>query len=255
MNYQTLSYRKLDNQIGLIILQREKVLNALNLQLLQELNVLLDHLIELKCLIITGSGKAFAAGADIKEMQRLSASEGAKLGEFGNKVFRKLEKKEFPVIAMVNGFALGGGCELAMACDIRVASENAKFGQPEVGLGITPGFGGTQRLPRIVGISKAKELIFTGKVLDAQSAEKIGLVDRVTTIDKLNEETMKLAEKIAENSKIAVSFSKKAINSGMQCDIDTAIKIENNLFGLCFSEADQEEGMQAFLEKRKANFI
>ena len=254
MHYQTLSYKKLADQIGVITLQREQVLNALNLQLLQELNLVLDHLIELKCLIITGSGKAFAAGADIAEMQNLSASEAAKLANFGAKVFSKIENLPFPVIAMVNGFALGGGCELALACDLRIASEQAKFGQPEVGLGIIPGFGGTQRLSRLVGLARAKELIFTGKMISAPEAEKLGLINKMTASEDLWSVTAELATQICKNSAAAVSAAKQAIDIGMQTDLNSGLQMEANLFGICFSTADQKEGMSAFLAKRKARF-
>jgi enoyl-CoA hydratase len=169
-------------------------------------------------------------------------------------VFRRLENLEKPVIAAVNGFALGGGCELAMACDIRLASEKAKFGQPETGLGITPGFGGTQRLPRLVGTGMAKELIYTGKIIKADEALRIGLVNRVVEVDKLMEEAKNLAETIAANAPIAVKLSKTAINRGVQCDIDTALMYEAEAFGECFSTADQKEGMTAFVERRDKNF-
>ena len=204
---------------------------------------------------MTGAGeKAFVAGADITEMKDLNTMEGRKFSILGNKVFRRLENLEKPVIAAVNGFALGGGCELAMACDIRLASEKAKFGQPETGLGITPGFGGTQRLPRLVGTGMAKELIYTGKIIKADEALRIGLVNRVVEVDKLMEEAKNLAETIAANAPIAVKLSKTAINRGVQCDIDTALMYEAEAFGECFSTADQKEGMTAFVERRDKNF-
>jgi enoyl-CoA hydratase len=187
-------------------------------------------------------------------MKDLNTMEGRKFSILGNKVFRRLENLEKPVIAAVNGFALGGGCELAMACDIRLASEKAKFGQPETGLGITPGFGGTQRLPRLVGTGMAKELIYTGKIIKADEALRIGLVNRVVEVDKLMEEAKNLAETIAANAPIAVKLSKTAINRGVQCDIDTALMYEAEAFGECFSTADQKEGMTAFVERRDKNF-
>ncbi|MFO7896676.1 MAG: enoyl-CoA hydratase-related protein, partial [Candidatus Cloacimonadales bacterium] len=184
----------------------------------------------------------------------LSASEAAKLARFGAKVFAKIEKLPFPVIAMVNGFALGGGCELAMACDLRIASEQAKFGQPEVGLGIIPGFGGTQRLSRLVGLARAKELIFSGELITAQQAEKFGLLNQVVAAEDLWSSTEELALKITKNSTTAIAAAKQAIDLGMQTDLNSGLQMEANLFGICFSTADQKEGMAAFLAKRKARF-
>ena len=170
------------------------------------------------------------------------------------KIFRKIELMEKPVIAAVNGFALGGGCELSMCCDIRIASEKAKFGQPEVGLGITPGFAGTQRLARLVGLGKAKELIFTCDMIDANEAFRIGLVNKLVSPDDLMKEAMEMAKKIVEKSQIAVRYAKTAMNRGIETDIETGMAIEKDLFGLCFATEDQKEGMLAFLEKRQPNY-
>ena len=204
--------------------------------------------------IITGSGeKAFVAGADIGEMSTLTKAEGEAFGKKGNDVFRKLETFPIPVIAAVNGFALGGGCEISMSCDIRICSENAVFGQPEVGLGITPGFGGTQRLARIVGTGKAKEMIYGARNIKAEEAYRIGLVNNVYPAEELMPAAKKLASTIARNAPIAVRNCKRAINEGIQVDMDQAIVIEEKLFGSCFETCDQKEGMNAFLEKRKVD--
>ena len=242
-------------QVGIITINREKALNALNSTVLDELNATLDavNLDETRCLILTGAGqKSFVAGADIGEMSTLTKAEGEAFGKKGNDVFRKLETFPIPVIAAINGFALGGGCELSMCCDIRIASNKAKLGQPEVGLGITPGFSGTQRLPRIVGMGVAKELIYTADIINAEEAYRIGLVNKVVEPEALMDTAMAMAQKIAKKAPIAVKYSKEAINRGMQTDIDSAIAIEANLFGLCFSTEDQKEGMAAFLGKREA---
>ena len=208
----------------------------------------------LNVLIITGEGKAFVAGADIAQMKDFNSEAGRVFGELGSSVFRKIELLKIPVIAAVNGFALGGGCELALCCDIRIASENAKFGQPEVGLGITPGFSGCVRLPRVIGAAKAKELIFTGDLISASEAEKIGLVNKTVSSEELISVAMTMAKKIAARAQLAVRYSKMAINRGLESDTDTAIAFENQVFGLCFATEDQKEGMSAFVEKRDANF-
>ncbi|HKM20767.1 MAG TPA: enoyl-CoA hydratase-related protein [Lachnospiraceae bacterium] len=240
--------------VGVITINREKALNALNSQVLDELNATLDavNLNEVRCLILTGAGeKSFVAGADIGEMSTLTKAEGEAFGKKGNDVFRKLEVFPIPVIAAVNGFALGGGCEISMSCDIRICSENAVFGQPEVGLGITPGFGGTQRLARLVGEGMAKQMIYTARNIKADEAFRIGLVNAVYPIEELMPAAEKMAAGIAKNAPIAVRNCKKAINDGMQVDMDKAIVIEEKLFGDCFESYDQKEGMTAFLEKRK----
>ncbi|WP_066495471.1 short-chain-enoyl-CoA hydratase [Abyssisolibacter fermentans] len=245
------------DEIGILSFNRPKTLNALNSEILRELDLAVDEIIsndEIKVLILTGEGKAFVAGADITQMKGLNAQQGRNFGKLGADVFRKIELMEKPVIAAVNGFALGGGCELAMCCDIRIAGEKAKFGQPEVGLGIIPGFNGTLRLPRIVGIAKAKELIFTGGMIDSAEAEKIGLVNKIVKQDQLMQEAIKMAKSIASNAQIAVKHSKVAINRGFETDLETAMEIEKDLFGLCFATEDQVEGMTAFVEKRKPKF-
>jgi len=240
--------------VGTITISREKALNALNSTVLKELDATLDavNLDEVRCLILTGAGeKSFVAGADIGEMSTLTKAEGEAFGKIGNDVFRKLETFPIPVIAAINGFALGGGCEISMSCDIRICSDNALFGQPEVGLGITPGFGGTQRLARIIGVGKAKEMIYGARNIKADEAYRIGLVNNVYTIEELIPAAQKLAAGIAKNAPIAVRNCKKAINEGLQVDMDQAIVIEEKLFGDCFESYDQTEGMSAFLEKRK----
>ena len=248
-----------EGQIALLTIDRPKALNALNSNVLEELDQAIDAVDfqKVRVLIITGSGeKSFVAGADIAEMSNLTKEEGFAFAKKGNDIFRKIESLPIPVIAAVNGFALGGGCELSMACDIRICSENAVFGQPEAGLGITPGFGGTQRLARIIGIGRAKELIFSTSNIKADEAYRVGLVNHVYPVEELLPQAKKLASKIAANAPIAVRNCKKAINDGLQTDIDSAIVIEENLFGDCFETHDQKEGMGAFLEKRKEkNFI
>jgi enoyl-CoA hydratase len=246
-----------EGDICIITINRPKVLNALNTETLRELKCVatdIDAKKDVKVVILTGAERAFAAGADIAEMMPMTALEGQKYGQLGQEAFGAFETMSKPVIAAVNGFALGGGCELAMACDIRIASEKAKFGQPEVKLGVTPGFGGTQRLPRLVGRAKAKELIFSGEMIDAAEAYRIGLVNSVVSPDTLMEEVKKLADQIAKNGAIAVSQAKKAINQGIEVDLKSGCALEAEVFGLCFSTKDQEEGMKAFVEKREAKF-
>ncbi len=241
-------------QVGIITINREKALNALNSTVLDELNATLDavNLDETRCLILTGAGqKSFVAGADIGEMSTLTKAEGEAFGKKGNDVFRKLETFPIPVIAAINGFALGGGCEIAMSCDIRICSDNAVFGQPEVGLGITPGFGGTQRLARLVGAGMAKQMIYTARNIKAAEAYRIGLVNKVVPQAELMETAMKMANKIARNASYAVALAKAAINNGYDMDIKNAVEYEANLFGLSCSTHDKVEGMTAFLEKRK----
>lgn len=248
---------ELKEGIAILTINNPQSLNALNTAILKELNSAIESLREVKdlrVLIITGVGKAFVAGADIKEMSGLNAVSGKEFGRIGSDVFRAIETFDVPVIAAVNGFALGGGCELALACDIRVASENAKFGQPEVGLGIIPGFSGTQRLSKIIGEGNAKELIFTGDIIDVQQAYRVGLVNKIAPAEELLDVAMGIAGKIAKNAPIAVKFAKQAINIGSNVDIDSGIAVENNLFGLCFSTEDQKNGMQAFIKREKCTF-
>ena len=258
---------EVNGAVGTITINREKALNALNSQVLDELNATLDavDLESVRCLILTGAGeKSFVAGADIGEMSTLTKAEGEAFGKKGNDVFRKLETFPIPVIAAVNGFALGGGCEISMSCDIRICSDNAVFGQPEVGLGITPGFGGTQRLARLVGAGMAKQMIYTARNIKAAEAYRIGLVNQVVSaeVNEAGEVTVsakdalmaaanKMAAGIAQQAPIAVRASKKAINDGLQVDMDQAIVIEEKLFGSCFETEDQKAGMGNFLEKDK----
>ena len=244
-----------EGHVATITINRPKALNALSTAVLTDLNAALDEVAadqDVYALIITGAGeKSFVAGADIAEMKDKSVEEAAEYGKFGNTVFRKIETFRCPVIAAVNGFALGGGCELAMSCDIRVASENAVFGQPEVGLGITPGFGGTQRLARLVGAGIAKEMIYTARNIKADRAAQIGLVNKVVAAEELSATVMKMAQGIAKNAPIAVAYAKKAINNGLQTDIDSGIAIEVEEFSNCFATEDQTYGMTCFLEKVK----
>jgi len=259
-----------NGNVATITINREKALNALNSQVLDELNATLDavDLATVRCLVITGAGsksfvagggiggmstclQSFVAGADIGEMSSLTKAEGEAFGKKGNDVFRKIETFPIPVIAAVNGFALGGGCEISMSCDIRICSDNAVFGQPEVGLGITPGFGGTQRLARLVGAGMAKQMIYTARNIKAPEAFRIGLVNAVYPQEELLPAAEKMAAGIAKNAPIAVRNCKKAINEGLQVDMDQAIVIEEKLFGDCFETEDQKYGMAFFLDKNK----
>ena len=240
--------------VGVITMNRPEALNALNTPMLQELEKVIDQVEaddEIYVCVLTGAGRSFVAGADIGEMSAFGAVEGKKFGEYGNSVFLKIENMSKPIIAAINGFALGGGCELSMACDIRLASEKAKFGQPEVGLGITPGFGGTQRLARIVGVSNAMELILTAKVIKAEEAKEMGLVSHVYPAEELMDKAMELAQAIAANAQVAVRQSKAAIRHGLQTDMYTGAAFEAEAFGLCFSTEDQKDAMTAFVNKDK----
>ena len=244
-----------EEHLAIVTINRPKALNALNSETLKDLDTVIADLendSNIYAVILTGAGeKSFVAGADISEMKDLNEQEGKEFGSLGNKVFLRLENLNKPVIAAIQGFALGGGCEISMACDIRIASETAVFGQPEVGLGITPGFGGTQRLARIVGLGKAKEMIYTARNIKADEAYRIGLVNKVVPLESLMDEAKAMASKIIANAPIAVRMSKDAINRGMQVSIDKAVEIEAEDFGKCFASADQTEGMTAFLERRK----
>ena len=241
------------NNIAVITMNRPEALNALNKAVFAEFEAALDDVEkdnDVYVVIITGAGRAFIAGADIGEMAPMNVAEGLAFSELGNRILLRVDLMEKPTIAAVNGFALGGGCEMALACDIRLASEKAKFGQPEVGLGIIPGFGGTQRMARI-GTGPAMELIYTADTIDANRALEIGMVNHVVPADQLMDEAMKLAEKICKNAQKAIRASKLAIRRGMDCDISTAVSYEALAFATCFGTEDQKEGMQAFLEKRK----
>jgi enoyl-CoA hydratase len=244
---------ELKDKIAVITINRPEALNALNSQVLEDLEAAFDalDLSVVRAVVLTGAGeKSFVAGADIGEMSTLTKAEGEAFGKKGNDVFRKIEQFPVPVIAAVNGFALGGGCEISMSCDIRICSENAMFGQPEVGLGITPGFGGTQRLARLIGDGMAKQLIYTARNIKADEALRIGLVNAVYPQEELLAAAEKMAGQIAANAPIAVRACKKAINDGRQVDIDAALVIEEKLFGSCFETEDQREGMANFLRKK-----
>ncbi len=251
---------ELKEHIAVITINRPKALNALSTQVLTDLNCALNEVEKTEsvyAVIITGAGeKSFVAGADISEMKDKNVEEAAVYGRFGNDVFTRIENFRCPVIAAVNGFALGGGCELSMACDIRIASSNARFAQPETGLGITPGFGGTQRLARLVGAGIAKELIYTCRQVKAEEALAIRLVNKVVEPDELMDEAMKIAQSISKNAPIAVKRSKKAINEGLQTDMAGGVSIEINEFSACFDTEDQKMAMNAFINKEKVeNFL
>ncbi len=257
MTFENLLYES-SNGIVSVTVNRPKALNALNEATLRELLTLFTTLkdeAEVKVVILTGAGeKAFVAGADISEMQPIDAVSGRKFAQLGHQLAATIENLPQPVIAAVNGFALGGGCELALCCDIRLASENARFGQPEVNLGVIPGFGGTQRLARLIGKGRASELIMTGDMIDAAEAYRTGLANKVLPADELLAAAHKMATKIAAKGQIAIGFAKAALRNGLESDLTRACAQEADLFGLCFATADQKEGMQAFLEKRPAMF-
>ena len=241
-----------DGYVGIMTINRPQALNALNKDVLKDIEAAFDavDLSRIRTIILTGAGeKSFVAGADIAAMSTMTKAEGEAFGKFGNDIFRKIETFPIPVIAAVNGFALGGGNELAMSCDIRICSDNAMFGQPEVGLGI----GGTQRLARLIGVGKAKEMVYGARNIKADEAYRLGLVNAVYTQEELMPAAKKLAAGIAKNAPIAVRNSKKAMNEGLQVDMDQAIVIEEKVFGDCFETEDQKEGMTAFLEKRKVD--
>ncbi len=251
--------KNVEGGIATVTINRPKALNALNYDTLKEIFDCFREIgisRDIRAVIITGSGeKAFVAGADISFMGELDAIEAREFGKLGHEVMDVIENLPQPVIAAVNGFALGGGCELALACDIRLASENAKFGQPEVNLGVLPGFGGTQRLPRLIGKGHANELLFSGKMINAEEACRIGLINRVIPQEELLEECTSLAEMIAAKAPVAVRLCKEAVNNGMEMDLARGCGYEADLFGLCFASRDQKEGMKAFLEKRAPQFV
>lgn len=256
MNYQYLKLAE-NGAVCTVAISAPQSLNALNSTILGELEDFVDHLDcnKYRCLIVTGDGeKSFVAGADIKEMADLDAAQGQTFGAKGARVFRKIETLPIPVVAAVNGFALGGGCELAMACDIRICSSNARFGQPEVGLGIIPGFSGTVRMARLVGMGIAKELIFSGRTMKADEALRIGLVNAVYEPAELMDKAREMAERIAANAPIAVRYAKQCINNEYDMPADEAIAYESKMFGQCFATEDQKNGMQAFINKGKCEF-
>jgi len=256
MKYKFLKTDLSEKAICILRISSPRTLNALNSTILKELNSFISELSEdIKVLIITGDGnKAFVAGADISEMQNLNQNEALDFAKLGSTTFKAIEELKIPVIAAVNGYALGGGCELSLACDIRIASSNALFGQPEVKLGIIPGFSGTYRLSKIIGQAYAKEIIFSGTNINSKEALRIGLVNHVTEQDKLLDFCINLAKNISRNAPFAVKQAKESINKNYDLDSKEAILLENKLFSECFKTNDQKEGMNAFIEKRKASF-
>ena len=253
---QTIRYEK-NGDLAIAAINRPEALNALNGTVLRELSQVVAQVendSEVRAFILTGEGRAFVAGADIGEQNALDVAGARKFSRFGSSIFRRIEKLEIPTIAAVNGFCLGGGCELAMSFDIILASEKAKFGQPEVGLGITPGFSGTQRLPRRVGVAKAKELLFSGRMITAAEAEKIGLVNAVYPAGELMNAALEMARSFTKNAPVAIKYVKASVDRGMQMDIDGGIALENELYAMCFATEDCKEGLTAFLEKRPAAF-
>lgn len=256
MSYVNIIVEKKEG-VGLIKINRPNNLNALNKDTIFELTKAVEELEKdknIKVAILIGEGKAFIAGADIKQMKDMSPSEAKKFAEMGHKLLMNIESSRLPFIAAVNGYALGGGCEVMMACDICIAASSAKIGQPEINLGIHPGFGGTQRLPRLVGRMKAKELLLTGDNIDANEAHRIGLVNMVVPDDKIMEEAERIANKIASKSTVQTDFIKSLVNKGMDVDLKKACELEISYFSKSFQTEDQKEGMTAFLEKRKPNF-
>ena len=244
-------------QVGLLTINRPEALNALNDQVIAQLGKVLDEidLNVVRCVIVTGAGqKAFVAGADISEMVNATSEEGRTMALLADEAFCRLERMPQVSIAAVNGYALGGGCELAMACDIRIAADSAVFGQPECGLGILPGFGGTQRLPRLIGKGRAKELIFTCDRIDAQEAYRIGLANKVVPKEELMAACETMARKILSKGSYAVTLAKACVESGMDMDIENGLRMEATTFGMSFATHDKAEGMRAFLEKRPAQF-
>ncbi len=244
--------------IGYITINRPKVLNALNVKTVLELVAAFEEMAnddDVRVVILTGSGeKSFVAGADIKEFQNLSPDGARQYAMRGQKLLNLIERLGKPVIAAINGYALGGGCEIAMACTIRIASENARIGQPEVGLGLIPGYGGTQRLPRLVGKGRAYEMILTGQHIDAARAEQIGLVNKVVPQASLKEECEKIAKAIAKQAPLAIRYCLEAVDRGLNGSLDDGLALEADLFGLVFGSEDVKEGVSAFLEKRKPGF-
>ena len=241
--------------VGIVTMNRPETLNALSSAVFADLLKAFDVVEndeEIYVVVVTGAGdKSFVAGADISAMVHMSKADACAYSKMGNDLFLKIEHLPIPVIAAINGFALGGGCELSMACDIRIASEKAKFGQPEVGLGITPGFGGTQRMPRICGTAHAMELILTADTINAQQALEIGLVSKVVAPDALMDTALELANKIASKAQVAIRAAKQAVRYGIQCDISTAATYEALAFATCFGTEDQKDAMKAFVEKKK----
>lgn len=257
MEYKNIIF-KIEEQIATITFNRPEVLNALNEASLKEFSHAIDNVAEdgdIRVLILTGAGdKSFVAGADIREFLTFNALKAKLFSEMGHDIVNKLQEMSLPVIAAVNGFALGGGCEVVLACDFIYASENAMFGLPEINLGIIPGFGGTQRLPRLIGKNRAKEMIFTGKMIPAAEAQAMGLVNKVCAQDQLMDEVLNVAKIIVAKGKVSLRAAKQAINTGMDVDLKTGCRIEIDAFAICLASLDAKEGTQAFLEKREADF-
>lgn len=257
MKLKSALYEKSD-RIATITINRPQALNALNKETMQEILQLLDDVAEdenIRVVVITGAGgKAFSAGADIKEMRGFNSLKARALAERGHKLCRAIETLGKPVIAAINGYALGGGLEMAMACDFRIASDKAKMGQPEVNIGLIPGWGGTQRLPRLIGKTAAKEMIYTGKMVNAEKAEKLGLVNKVVPADQLMSAVKEFASELVDKPPKAIEIAKSLINQGVETDLETALKFEREGFGVVASTEDSKEGLAAFLEKRKPKF-
>jgi enoyl-CoA hydratase len=257
MAYEHIIFQ-VEEGIATITFNRPKALNALNAALLEEFSKALDEITadeNVRVLVLTGAGdKSFVAGADITELATYNSLRAKNFAQKGHGIIAKLQQLPIAVIAAVNGFALGGGTEIAIACDFIYASENAKFGQPEINLGLIPGFGGTQRLPRLIGSNMTKELVFTGKMISAAEAEKIGIANKVVPQDQLLEEVTKIAKEIASKGKVSLRAAKQAINFGLNTDLATGIQIEIDCFSMCYASSDSKEGTSAFLGKRKAEF-
>ncbi len=257
MDFNTMNFVK-EDQIAVITLDRPKNMNAINSEFIDDLDQILNEIAgddEIGAVIITGSEKVFAAGADLKEISSIATPVDAhSFVSRVQSVFNKIEKSEKPVIAAVSGLALGGGCELSMACDVRIAAENAMFGQPEIKVGVIPGAGGTQRLPRLIGLGRAKELLFTGDPIDAKEAYRVGLVNKVVPVESLLDEAKKMAGKFIKQPGFALRITKMVVNEGINMDIQSALVHEARCFELLFSTEDQKEGMKAFVEKRKPVF-
>jgi len=257
MTYENILFEK-DGAVGILKVNRPKSINALNPPTVREIAACLAEVQQdqsIRCLIITGEGdRAFVAGADIAAMVSMNALEGKAFSALGLNTLRTLEELPIPVIAAVNGFALGGGTELALACDLIIASDKARFGQPEINLGVIPGFGGTQRLARRIGLPRARELIYSGDMIDAEAALRYGLANKVVPLTDLMSEAKALAHKLAAKPPVAIQQAKTAINAGIDMDLDNACRFENEAFALTFATGDKVEGMKAFLEKREAKF-
>lgn len=257
MNYQNFRI-EIDGRVAIVTIDRPQALNAMSQTMMEDFGHIMTELADssdIGAIVLTGAGeKAFMAGGDIAGMQPLNPFEARAVALKAQEIYRRIENSPTPVICALNGYVLGGGCELAMACDIRIAAEHARFGQPEVKIGIIPGFGGTQRLSRLVGLGAARMMIYTGEMINAAEALRIGLVDRVVPAADLLPEAKKLAAAIAEKSAIAIGLAKQAISNGSSMDLDRACAYEAEQFGLCFASHDQKEGMLAFLEKRPAKF-